>query len=155
MTKTLGYMLSWTTYGTWLQGNERGYTDRGVVLRENQGIENANLEHLKKDAVYLKEAEQRIVSEAIRAEAKSKGQRIFTLAVCSDHVHIMGGYVGVPLAKLIWAYKFATARVLHNNGFVGKVWTKGYDKRFCFDIESLTKRIEYVKKHGGIVWVNA
>ena len=121
MAKTLGYMLSWTTYGTWLQGNERGYTDRGVVLRENQAIANANLEHLKKDAVYLKEAEQRIVSDAIRAEAKSKGQRIFTLAVCSDHVHIIGGYVGIHLAKLIWAYKFATARALHNNGVIGKV----------------------------------
>ncbi len=155
MGKTLGYMLSWTTYGTWLQGNDRGYTDKGAVLRANQAIENANLEHMKKDAVYLEEAQQQIVAEAIRVEAKSKEQRIFTLAVCSDHVHVMGGYVDIPLAKLMWAYKFATARALHNNGVVGKVWTKGYDKRFCFDTESLTRRIEYVKRHRGIVWVNA
>ena len=152
MGKTLGYMLSWTTYGTWLQGNERGYTDRGVVLRENQAIENANLEQLKKDAVYLKESEQSVVVEAIRKEAESKGQRIFAIAVCSDHVHRVGGYAHVAIEKLVWAYKFATARALHNTGIVGKVWTKGYDKRFCFDTKSLTARIEYVKKHRGLIW---
>lgn len=43
---------------------------------------------------------------------------------------------------------------LHNNGVIGKVWTNGYDKRFCFDTDSLTMRIEYVKRHSGIVWVN-
>ncbi len=154
MAKTLGYMLSWTTYGTWLQGDDRGYTDRGVVLRENQAIENANLQHLKKEAVHLNESQQSVVVEAIRKEAESKGQRIFAVAVCSDHVHIMGGYVEIPLAKLLWAYKFATARALHKTGIVGKVWTKGYDKRFCFDTDSLTGRIEYVKRHRGIVWVN-
>ena len=32
MVKTLGYMVTWTTYGTWLQGDEQGYVKKGKVL---------------------------------------------------------------------------------------------------------------------------
>ena len=31
MAKTLGYMITWTTYGTWLQGDERGYVKDGNI----------------------------------------------------------------------------------------------------------------------------
>ena len=31
MAKTLGYLITWTTYGTWLQGDERGYAKKGKV----------------------------------------------------------------------------------------------------------------------------
>ncbi len=35
MAKTLGYMVTLTTYGTWLQGNEKGFVKDGVVRGEN------------------------------------------------------------------------------------------------------------------------
>jgi len=38
MSKTLGYMLTWTTYGTWLQGDERGYVKDGQVLRGDKKL---------------------------------------------------------------------------------------------------------------------
>jgi hypothetical protein len=32
-------------------------------------------------------------------------------------------------------------------GLKGKIWARGYDKRFCFDQITLDKRIEYVQNH--------
>ncbi len=30
----IGYMLTWTTYGSWLQGDERGWRKDGVAMAE-------------------------------------------------------------------------------------------------------------------------
>jgi len=38
MPKTLGYMLTWTTYGSWLQGDERGYVKDGQTLRGDKEL---------------------------------------------------------------------------------------------------------------------
>ena len=35
-----------------------------------------------------------------------------------------------------------------NVGIEGKVWTRGYDVRFCFDEEALKQKIDYVQRHG-------
>jgi len=35
MAKTVGYMLTWTTYGTWLQGEKKGFVKDGEVMGEN------------------------------------------------------------------------------------------------------------------------
>jgi len=31
----------------------------------------------------------------------------------------------------------------------GRIWTSGYDKRFCFDENELNTRIDYVQRHAG------
>jgi len=147
MPRTVGYMITWTTYGTWLQGDERGYVKSGKVLRENKALENANRNNLKRETVRLNDQQRQIVREAILKEADSHSQQVYTLAVCSDHVHLVTNYVHTPIEKLVWAYKYATAAALHEDGFAGKVWTKGYDKRFCFDNKTLQQRIKYVQRH--------
>jgi len=38
MVKTLGYMITWTTYRTWLQGGEKGFVKKGKVRGENAAI---------------------------------------------------------------------------------------------------------------------
>lgn len=70
MAETLGYMLTWTTYGTWLQGDYRGYVVKGGdVLREATSLEQNNRERMVKDAVAFSVREQAVVRNAILAEA--------------------------------------------------------------------------------------
>jgi len=57
------------------------------------------------------------------------------------------GYTPVPIPKIAAIYKAAGRMALKEYGFQGKLWTKGYDKRFCFDAETLERRIKYVEKH--------
>ena len=40
--RAIAYMLTWATYGSWLQGDERGYVKDGVILPANKGLNQAN-----------------------------------------------------------------------------------------------------------------
>ena len=63
MAKTVGYMLTWTTFGTWLQGDERGYVKKGKILGENPKLKKANVESMLRNEVRLNKKQQEIVKD--------------------------------------------------------------------------------------------
>ncbi|MHC4426654.1 MAG: transposase [Planctomycetota bacterium] len=147
MAKTLGYMITWTTYGTWLQGNERGYVKNGHTYRGNKALMQRNRELQSQDMVRLSRNQQQVVRKAITEEAELQGQRIYALSVQSNHVHIVAEYTRQPISKIVAYYKKSARLALKVAGHNGKLWTKGYDKRYCFDKASLEQRIKYVQDH--------
>jgi len=147
MRKTVGYMVTWTTYGSWLQGDKRGYVKNGEIRKGNEVLKKSNLSSQQKAAVKLKHKEREIVRQAIIEASERFGQNIRCIGVCSNHLHMVADYVDVPIGVIVGYYKNAGRRELQKNGFEGKLWTAGYDKRFCFDEESLQNRIDYVKGH--------
>ncbi len=144
MAKTIGYMLTWTTYGSWLQGNKRKYVKDGRILPQNEELEGANLRSLTKSPVRLSFKQRRIVEEAIRQKAIQFGQRIYALSVCARHVHLVAEYTPKPIGIVVQRYKSCAVRALRKEGMQGRIWTAGFDKRYCFDTNSLRRRIDYV-----------
>jgi len=67
--------------------------------------------------------------------------------VCSNHVHAVVGCDGQDIEEIAGRFKNAGRVALKDVGFEGKVWTRGYDKRFCFDEKDLRARVAYVNKH--------
>ena len=147
MAKIIGYMITWATYGTWLQGEKIRYVKDGKVLEEKRGLREVNKWRLKHKAVRLDDKSRTIVRHAILKEAERLGQVIYSLAVCSSHVHLVVGAIDETTGKAAGRYKRAATKALRANGFVEKVWTRGYDKRYCFDEEALKNRINYVQRH--------
>jgi len=147
MVTTLGYMVTWTTYGTWLQGEKKGYVKKGKILGERDNLRKSNAEKLSQKPVRLKVREKEIVKRVILEKAQQVGHRILAIAVCSNHVHMVAAYDGRGVEKLVSRYKNAAYFALRKDGFTGRVWTRGYDKRYCFDEESLLTRVDYVKGH--------
>jgi REP element-mobilizing transposase RayT len=148
MAKTVGYMITFTTYGTWLQGDTKGFVTDGKVRGENITLKRSNIRNLTKAAVRLSRREKEIVSNAIIEAAKRFEQKILAITVRSNHVHIVAEYVAVPIGVIAGYYKNAGRVALQKNGFKGRVWTKGYDRRFCFSERELRARVDYVNKHG-------
>lgn len=146
MHKTLGYMLTWTTYGTWVQGDERRYVKDGETLPANRPLAIDNEEQLTKDAVILTVNQRKAIEAAIRAKANEIGQKLYAISVDSRHVHIVIDYTTTDTGLIVRYYKMAGQTALRKEGFSGRLWTKGFDKRFCFDEKSLYGRINYVKK---------
>jgi REP element-mobilizing transposase RayT len=142
--KTLGYMVTWTTYGTWLQGDERGYVKNGRICPGNKALMESNKQLQLQDAVKLSKTQQQFVRKAIAEQARLQGQRIYALSVQSNHVHIVAEYIPLPISKVVAYYKNAARLALKSTGHNGKLWTRGYDKRFFFDVENLRRRIKYV-----------
>jgi REP element-mobilizing transposase RayT len=147
MAKTLGYHITWTTYGTWLQGDERGYVKDGKILLGNEALLRTNEKLQVQDVIKLSKPQQEIVRQAITKQAELLKQQVYALAVKSNHIHLVAEYIPQPIAKIVAYYKNAARLALKSAGCNGKVWTAGYDKRFCFDKESLKRRIRYVQSH--------
>jgi REP element-mobilizing transposase RayT len=147
MAKTLGYMVTWTTYGTWLQGNKRKYVKDGQIMPPNEELADANARALTKDAVQLSFNQRRIAEEAIRQKAIQFGQRIYALSVCEKHVHLVVEYIPKPIGIVVQRYKSCAVRALRKDGMQGRVWTTGFNKRYCFDGDTLQQKINYVNDH--------
>jgi REP element-mobilizing transposase RayT len=147
MAKTVGYMITFSTYGTWLQGESRGFVTDGEVRGENIALKKSNVKNLTRAAVRLGRREKGIVRDAIIEAAKRFKQKILAIEVYSNHVHIVCEYVDVPINVIAGYYKNAGRVALQKNGFKGRVWTKGFDRRFCFNEKELKARVDYVNKH--------
>ena len=143
----IGYMLTWTTYGSWLQGEEKGFVKEGLSCGSDTRLLRANKKRLQNVAMKLDCKQKQIVVDEIFKVAKRLGQRVYSVAVCSNHVHLVVSNVDAQVSDVVRRYKKNATFALKESGLEGKVWTRGYDKRFCYDEKSLQARIEYVERH--------
>ena len=147
MAKMIGFMATWTTYGTWFQGDRRGYVKNGITLGANAQLEKSNEELLKHDKILIPKTLRKTVENAILKEAKAIGQQVYAIAICSNHVHIVVESTDDKCGYSVGRFKRAATKALRKYGFVDKVWTKGYDKRYCYSQNDLETRIKYVQRH--------
>jgi REP element-mobilizing transposase RayT len=147
MSKIIGYMLTWTTYGSWLPGDERGYVDNGKILLGDDKTLQRNRQRQKSPVVKLNPKEKQIVRQTILAEAERIGHKIEALAVYSNHIHLLARPHTKSIEEIAGRYKSLTTRSLWENGRKGRIWSKRYDKRFCFSEDEFTTRIRYIQKH--------
>lgn len=143
----IGFMATWTTYGTWLQGDKKGYVKNGTILEANPELEKTNKELLKHDKIKIPKSLRKIVKNAILKEAEEIGQKVYATAVCSNHVHIVVESIGKRCGYSIGRFKKAATKALRKYGFENKVWTAGFDKRYCYNQQELENKIEYVQRH--------
>ena len=143
----IGYMVTWTTYGSWLPGDQRGYVKHGKIIPGDPKILQACLMLQKSATVKFDTKARAIVRNAILDEAKRIGHTIEALTVCTNHVHLVARPCKESIGAIVSRYKNVSMFALRKHGQVGRVWTRGFDKRFCFAQDDLNRRIEYVRKH--------
>jgi REP element-mobilizing transposase RayT len=146
MAGMLGYMVTWTTYGTWLQGERRGYVKDGRIMPGDEKIKKANLNLQKYQTVILSKSEREIISRTILDEAGGQGQKVHAIAVLPKHVHLVAEPCEHTIEEIVSRYKNKATFALRKFGRPGRLWTKGFDKRFCYTPDELTTRINYVQK---------
>lgn len=148
MSEITGYMATWTTYGTWLPGDERGYVNnKGQPLKGDKEILQENQERQKSPAVILNLPEKKFVRQTILDEAVRIRHKIIALAVCTNHVHLLAEPHHESIETIIGRYKSITTRDFWQYGRKGKIWTRGFDKQFCFNKRDLAARIIYIQNH--------
>jgi len=137
-------MLTWTTYGTWLRGDARGWIDDGVVFPPDPHLEARDRARLRFPPFVLPRRQRHQAGELVGEAVAGLSGLVYALTVGSWHVHVVVSYIHVPLPDIVKAIK---DRVRVGLGYRRAIWTAGYDKRFCFDRQSLLARVEYVRKH--------
>ena len=60
MANALGYMATWTTYGSWLQGDKRRFVKDGKILPHDPELYDDCLQNLQKPPVSLTSSQKQI-----------------------------------------------------------------------------------------------
>lgn len=140
-------MVTWTTYGSWLQGDKRGYVKDGQIRQGDETILEWCKKFQKGPTIRLNKQEKKIARQAIYQEAERIGQKLEAVAVCTNHVHLAVRCSQQSIERAVNRYKSAATRALRRHSRSGRIWTTGFDKRFCFNEADMAKRIAYVRSH--------
>ena len=118
-------MVTWTTYGTWLQGSKRGYVKDGEVRGASRELKKANRKRQKGKRFVLTKVNRETVRKAIVDEATRLGQRIHAMVIGATHVHIVVDVIDESVETAVARYKRGALKALRAGGIRGKVWTRG------------------------------
>jgi REP element-mobilizing transposase RayT len=162
MTRT--WFLTWTTYGTWLPGDRRGFVTHvrdpsgEQVIHNQYGTPNdADMPRLeayarsimRQDPVRLTHEQARHVAEQLRETASYRGWSLLALAVMANHVHLVVEVPEeAPSDKLLGDFKAYATRRLNREFGGGKKrlwWTERGSTRLLTDAEAVTDTVQYVE----------
>src|SRR5262247_2784418 len=90
MPDPLAYYLTWTTYGTWLPGDDRGWVKRGKGFQFPDPI--AKLEaqaRMTEDACRLDPEQRKMVELTIADHCRIRGWELHARNCRSNHVHVV------------------------------------------------------------------
>jgi len=147
MRKMIAYMVTWTTYGTWLQGDKRKYVKNGRILPANDKLTAANRKQQKFQTIRLSPKQRQIVEKAIIQEAQRINQKILAMTVCSNHIHIVAKVSEKSIEQAVHGYKYSATSALRDCTVQNRIWSRGFDKKFCFTEKEIKQKIRYVQNH--------
>lgn len=159
------WLISWTTYGTWLPGDKRGYcTWRGkqyVPPPERyakpgeatyQASEHTQVYDIAKficdKPVYLTSNEMNIALAAMVKEIAQIAIAPAIMSVGDWHVHWFCHFGKLKIRSTVSRVKAAATRKLNALGFDGKKpWTKGCNMKSKTDRRACRNAYKYVRDH--------
>jgi REP element-mobilizing transposase RayT len=167
------WLLTWTTYGTWLPGDRRGFVSEvrdeagdkalhnlpGTPYDEDMpALEAYAASIMCEDAVWLDLPKAQAVADQLRETAGHRGWWILVLAVMANHVHVVVGVPGDPDPEKILADFKAWATRRLKRGWAGREhwWTAGGSKRPKKAAEAIRAAVVYVRDQPNalVVWID-
>jgi len=164
------WLLTWTTYATWLPGDARGFVSN-VADNDSRGIRFntpgtpylQDVRPLRRfaaeqsaESVWLTSDQARVVLEQFRETAMVRGWVLFAVAVMRNHIHLVVGVPGDPEPEdLLRDFKsYASRRLNQRFGRRDRWWTQSGSKRKLPSQDAVTAAVRYVKnqEHPLIVW---
>ena len=86
----LEYFITWTTYGTWLPGDSRGWRKRGSGSQLPRPLlERWCREQMTGDTVLLSLADRETTEDACHEHCRVRGWELLAVSARSNHVHVV------------------------------------------------------------------
>ena len=158
------WFLTWTTYGTWLPGDERGFVSNvrdgdGPEVKhaepgtpydaKQRGLAYAAREQMVGDPVWLNREHADALADQFLETARFRGWSIPALAIMANHIHIVVGVPGDPepetLLRDFKSYGSQRLNRLAGKPKSGTWWTAGGSRRILRDEEAIRTVIRYVR----------
>ena len=142
----LGIFFTWTTYGSWLPGDARGWTDKaGAIRTPNHRLVTRARACLHGNPVRLSPCQREHVEDIIRRHCDLRGWHLHAVACRSQHVHVVLTATTASPAQVCQQLKAWAARSLHDyNETPAHIWSRGYSGRRLYDAHGLAAVVQYV-----------
>jgi REP element-mobilizing transposase RayT len=152
-TAPIAYHLTFTTYGTWLHGDDRGSVDRKTheYMVPDPARNEFIRERLKHPIVTLSPKARRIVREGIEGYCKFKSWPLLALNVRTNHVHLVVG-ASDTASKMLNGVKARATRLLRDECLFEEsrpVWTERGNKGLLLTQEAVDLAVDYVLNRQG------
>ena len=149
MPEPLAYFLTWTTYGTWLPGDARGWVDKHQAGYQapDPRKEAAARAILSEPVVWLSVQDRQAVDGAMRETCGFRNWQVHALNVRSNHVHIVVTAPGQTpgwTMKTLKSYGTRVLNRLHPSAGRRHWWTEDGSKRYLNDERSVYAAVRYV-----------
>jgi REP element-mobilizing transposase RayT len=151
----LAYHIVWTTYGTWLPGDARGWIRSGAwgVQPPDAERERFAREHMAAAAVVLTHEQRALVEQTITDHCRIRGWSLHAVKARSNHVHVVVTADRDPDTVMEQFKSWCSRKLSDAEGLTVRVgrkagrrhwFTEGGDKERIEDEEYLENAIRYV-----------
>ncbi len=142
----IAFFLTWTTYGSWLPGDARGWSDKhGAVRAPSPRLASLAASQLSGKVFTLTPRQQQLVVDTVRRHCSLRHWTLHAIACRPQHVHVVVAACGQDPVAISRELKGWTARAL--GGGVpsqSRVWTRGCSRRWVYDERGLDAVVTYV-----------
>lgn len=149
----LAYFITFSCYGTWLHGDERGSKDR----RKYNRVRESNIpptpkwvgheiQLLKNPPFKLNDTHRPIVEATIAEVCAYRGLLLYAVQARTNHVHSVVS-AGVVPEKLMGAFKAYSTRHLREKSVVStnsKIWSRHGSTRYLWTEKQIETAVDYV-----------
>jgi len=154
----IAYHITFTTYGTWLHGDERGSVDKGHnqygsdFVSPNSGLHKKEQTGLKNPPVILGKNIREVVLKAILQVCRNRDWITHAVHVRSNHIHIVVSGREKPEKMMVDFKAYATRAIRknsNNEAEIRKYWSRHGSTKYLWTKENLVSTIDYVKNRQG------
>ena len=153
----LAYLITFSSYGTWLHGDQRSSVDRDhnipgtPCVDPNPRRRRYEDTMLKHPAVVLGSDRRAVVHDSIEALCEHRNWTLHALNVRSNHVHALVS-APEPPERVMNDFKSWASRGLMNAGLIRRetrTWTRHGSTRYLWKPHELRAAGDYVCEHQG------
>lgn len=153
MKDPIAYFLTWTTYGTWLPGDQRGWFDGDRrVVQAPDPLREEEARRLMTGQVVVLTAEQRELVDAVLVDhCRIRHWHLHARNVRTNHVHVVVSASGDPRRVREQLKAWASRRLSAAAGLRGTArdgqrrwWTEKGDIAWLYDEDHLAQVMRYV-----------
>lgn len=143
----LAYFLTWTTYGTWMPGDDRGWRRKHVadVQPPNPALVETTRSRMRESEFLLSEIHRRMVEETVREHCRLRNWSPHAISVRTNHVHVVVTATGYRPETVRDQFKaWCTRRLKAEVPARKRFWTEGSSCRWINSEDDLEAAILYV-----------
>lgn len=151
MPDPVGFLLTWTTYGTWLPGDERGWVWKGKGFQQPDPIlRQAAHDRMTEPECTLDDEQRDLVEKTIKDHCRIRKWHLHAVNCRTKHVHVVVSAHRDPedirdQFKAWCTRKLKELQRRRREPVRENWWTERGSQRYLGDEESLEAAIRYVQ----------